>query len=701
MERNEFVTIRRLAAGAILWLGFLSAWGQPRDPAQPDPGPTGNAPAALPMLTSAEGIHRLTREEAKRRYPVLFRGVVICPLPQFWAFVVHDFNRGIYVTYRQPPSKLPEIGDSLEIGGMTDPGEFAPCVVAERIAAMGKASLPQPLRPTWDQLINGSMDAQLVQVEGVVTKIHSNGVTLLTHGGKIQTTLEDSSLRALAPYQHALVQLRGCLLANRDPSTHQVTLGAVHIYSATFSVEEAAPTDVFAIAPKHPPELTLFDPQASALQRVKLRGLILCERNGEFFLMDGASGARFVPASPANVQTRDLVEVVGFPTLTAPSPVLHEAMVRKLGVVELPPPRPLGPENLFRAENDATQVRVDAVLLGMSADRRTLELQAGLRRFLARLPAQSGPAKPLKVGSRLRVTGVYDGHGGDRSRGIEVDSFELLLSSHAAVGVLGQPSWWTFQRLLVVVVALLGVLAGAFVWIQMLHHKVRVRTVQLQQEIRERELAEHQRVLEQERARIARDLHDDLGSNLTEISMLAAAGPGARTPPEEVTERLGLIANKSRAMVHDLDEIVWAVDPQRDTLASVVRYLASYVEERLGALNLACRVQLPGEVPNVGISGEVRHHLFLAVKEALNNALRHAQAAEILFQVRLAPDQVQIQLSDDGAGFKELARDAGNGLANLRTRLGKLGGRCEISSAPGQGTTVMLLLPLPIQLNSL
>src|SRR4029077_15864456 len=128
--------------------------------------------------------------------------------------------------------------------------------------------------------------------------------------------------------------------------------------------------------------------------------------------------------------------------------------------------------------------------------------------------------------------------------------------------------FWTLQRMLIVVGGLLGVLSLALVWIRLLHHRVQQAPTTLQKAVHDREQAERQRTLAQERARIARDLHDDLGSSLTEISMLATTNPELELPSRESSERLGIIAGKSRTIVHVLDEIVWAVDPQRDTLAS-------------------------------------------------------------------------------------------------------------------------------------
>src|SRR5262249_23106692 len=137
---------------------------------------------------------------------------------------------------------------------------------------------------------------------------------------------------------------------------------------------------------------------------------------------------------------------------------------------------------------------------------------------------------------------------------------------------------------------------------------------------------------------------------------------------------------KSRTLVHALDEIVWAADPQRDTLASVARYLASYAEEYLSGLNVVCRVQIPNSFPDQVVSGEVRHNLFLATKETLNNSVRHGGATEIGFRVRLLENRMVISISDNGAGFDLSGRSNGHGLSNLRSRLENLSGQCEIDS---------------------
>lgn len=671
-----------------------------------------------PVLTTAEQVHRLTRKEAAGDQHVLIRGVITCALPGFEAAVVQDATSGIYIDRWNPSlGGPPQVGELVEVEGVTDPGQFAPRIHAGRITRIGTRELPPPVHPYWDQLINGSLDTQFVEIEGIVTTVRADGATLLTHGGKINALVFDTNGGTngvtLKPYEGALIRLRGCLFASWDAATHEVNVSEVRMFTPLVTVIDPAPADAFAVTPKRVTDLLQFDPQASALRQVKVSGQIVHVRQGEYYAMDGPDGFRFIPKETVSFGVGDLVDVVGFPSLTGPSPVLQEALARKAGVAPLPDARPLDADSLFQAQNDAIRVRVKAVLLNLSGDQRTLELQAGLQRFVARLDgdgrsAATQPTSPgtshkkafdLPLGSRLELTGVYAGSGGNRTTGMDVANFELLLNSAADIQVLGRPPFWTLQRLLILVGALLGVLGLALVWIRLLHHKVQQRTAQLQKEVHDREKAEHQRALAQERARIARDLHDDLGSSLTEITMLATASPGLKLPAAEATERMETIAGKSRTLVYVLDEIVWAVDPERDTLASAAMYLASYAEEYLAGLKVACRVQIPNSFPDQVVSGEVRHDLFLAVKEALNNAVRHGGASEIGFRVRVLEDKLWISIADNGSGFDTSGHSNGNGLLNLRNRLEHLHGHCELESSPGAGTTVSLQLPLPVSGN--
>lgn len=206
---------------------------------------------------------------------------------------------------------------------------------------------------------------------------------------------------------------------------------------------------------------------------------------------------------------------------------------------------------------------------------------------------------------------------------------------------------------------------------------------------------ERARLVERERARIAQDLHDDLGTGLTEIHMTSALGLDPAAPAHEVNEYLQEINQRVRQMVMALDEIVWAVNPKNDNLGSLANYFCNFAEQFLRATNIACQFDVAAELPAVPLSSEKRHSLFLAFKEALNNAVRHSGAASLAVGIHVSDHHMTIEVADDGRGFTGGPdRPGADGLINMRTRLQAMGGQCEITSAPGTGTRVKFILPL-------
>jgi signal transduction histidine kinase len=641
-------------------------------------------------------VHQLTRAEAAESRRAVIRGVVTCVWPDAGALVVQDATRGIYIDGVGFAEPAPRVGHLVEIEGVTGPGEFAPQLHARRVTILGRGELPPPIQATWDRLSNGSLDTQYAEIQGVVTSApRTGGLTLLTPGGSLRVRVFDAGPTVLTgAAEYALVRLRGVVGASWDAATHRLRVGEICVFAPEVMIEEPPPADLFALPRKRVFELLQFDPLASALRPLRISGQVTHQRDAEVFLMDGTNGFRITLGEPVALAGGALVDVVGFPVWTGPSPGLREARVRVTGRDVPPPARFLTEENLFRLENDAVRARLQATLLNRTPDGRTLDLQAGLRRFVARLDASPGPPARIPPGSRLELAGTYAGVGAIPSPTAQFASFELLIGAPADIRVLARPSWWTWRRWLALVATLGAFLAGTLFWVRRLQRRVGDRTARLREEIRVREQAERQRALAQERARIARDLHDDLGSTLTEITMLATPG-GGHGPGAGEEGRLGMIAHRSRILIHALDEIVWAVDSGRDTLASVAHYLAGYAEERLASGPVACRVQIPHSLPAHDVPGQVRHQLFLAVKEALNNALRHSGASEISFQLRLLAGLLVIEVGDNGRGFNPRASSAGDGLRNLDRRLRDLGGRCVIDSTPGRGTAITLELPLP------
>jgi signal transduction histidine kinase len=208
------------------------------------------------------------------------------------------------------------------------------------------------------------------------------------------------------------------------------------------------------------------------------------------------------------------------------------------------------------------------------------------------------------------------------------------------------------------------------------------------------EALERARLVERERGRIARDLHDDLGSGLTDIGTTSALGQHPSVSLEEAQEYFGEISQRANDMVMALDEIVWAVNPKNDDLASLATYFSQFAEHFVRRTPLRCRFEIPTALPRLPLNAEQRHSLFLAFKEALQNAVKHAAASSLRVSIAVENGTLTIVLEDDGCGFEPgSARPGADGLRNMRERLEQLGGCCEIVTGSGKGTRVVFRVP--------
>ena len=201
-------------------------------------------------------------------------------------------------------------------------------------------------------------------------------------------------------------------------------------------------------------------------------------------------------------------------------------------------------------------------------------------------------------------------------------------------------------------------------------------------------------VLEQERARIARDLHDDLGAGLTEITMLSDIARLDCDRPEAINAHLDRIFQSGSEMAQALDEIVWAVNPNNDTLEKLISFTCEFAQGILEAAGIRCRLDVPARVPKLSLNSKTRHQVCMALKECLNNVVKHARAHEVCVCIRQNGQMLDVTVSDDGEGFDPsiIKNGAGthDGVSNLRQRMADINGTCEITSAPGQGTRVIL-----------
>ncbi len=210
---------------------------------------------------------------------------------------------------------------------------------------------------------------------------------------------------------------------------------------------------------------------------------------------------------------------------------------------------------------------------------------------------------------------------------------------------------------------------------------------------------EQERAVERERARIAQDLHDELGSSLTRLSLLSdLLKKEHKTNPAEAEVHAARISQTSTESVRALEEIVWALRPGSDSVQSLIEYIAHFAKELFGGDTTQCRLDLPENLPNVPLPPEMRHNIFLIVKEALTNTLKHAHAREVLVQARGSETALEIVVADDGVGC-HLPPAPGvvnhNGLVNMQARAAAMGGALKVESRPGAGTRVSITVNFP------
>lgn len=651
----------------------------------------------LRTLTTALQVQELKREEADREYPVEIQGVVIWVSSDFQSFVIQDNNRAVFVgTRHELMPRIPHPGDYCKITGVTRAGDFSPVVLLNDISVLGRGVMPLPILPARDQLLSGNLDAQYIEIRGLITSMRNERLTMVSTLGMIEVEILSGPAEPLENFLHSVVRIRGCCFPKWDKNTHHASLNEpVGLNMAAFSVDVPPPIETFQADKVRPKDFMQFDARFDALRRVRVSGQIIHCGPDLFYMMDDSTGLRLEFAEPQLFEAGDQIEAVGLVDLSGIAPVLRQAMGKRTGHSPLPQPRKLA-INSLTSEYDSTLVSMEGILVDhrQRGAEHILELQVGVRNFLARLKTEPSLALDWPVGSRLKLTGVFHALDGNRLSGQEVNSFELLPNSPADIQLLAQPPWWTLGRLLVIVAILLMGLALTFFWISSLRRQVERRTTQLRQQIIERERAERQCAIEQERSRIAQDLHDEFGSELTCISMLATTSFNKVHEPNFAIKRLDEIEQISRTMVSALDGLVWVINARNDSLKSLVEYLASYTEEFVGKANVACRIIMPTNYSDRIISAETRHDVLLSVREALNNAVRHGKPNEVLLEFRISHQELEIRLADDGCGF-EPGKTKGNGLNNLRQRMAKWDGGCNIESCVGKGTVVVLKLPFP------
>ena len=665
-------------------------------------------PTSTDELRTAAAVRSLTVEQAQQKRRVRLRGVVTFFNDKLFSRFLQDDTAGIYLfDYVFPKELLP--GQLIEVEGVTSPGEFAPVVVPERVRVVGEAPLPNAKRITFEQLASGKEDSQFVEMTGVVRSVHLDEVSqhhlieIVTGGGRLSVYVQNLPVKQTEELLDSTVRVRGVCSTQFN---HQRQLFAIRLMvprSDDVVIEIPSPKDPFAVAPRPMNSLLQFTPQETYGHRVKIVGAVIYHELGRvFFIQEGEQGVEVQTKENELLRIGDRVEALGFVSQGEYTPLLQDSVFRKISSGPSPQPISVTPEVALKGKHDCRLIKVSGRLLdrALYGSEKYLILQEGDFTFHAYLNQAAGEDAfaGLANGSWISVTGVCRIEPGEWQAGEDwrAKSFRVQLRTANDVVLLQTPPWWTLKKVLWIVGALGFVTLAAFGWVLVLRRQVSERTRQLEVQIQERQRAERRREIEQERARVAHDLHDDLGSRLTEVNMLTTLVKSPTTSAVEKERYLGDLSETARHMVTSLDEIVWAVNPRNDTIASLASYFGSYAQRLLDLASIACGLDIAEELPEHPLDPRFRQELFFAFKEAVNNVVRHARATQVWLRISVREENLVVEVADDGQGLDLVEHPAGSdGIANMHERLKSIGGRCEITSDINQGTTVRFIAPLP------
>lgn len=643
-------------------------------------------------MTSAAEIRRLTPEEAAEGRPVRVRGVVTFVDPGRTVFF-QDHTGGAFlkVAKRVPPHLTS--GHEIEVTGVTYPGLYVPGIEPQNVQITGDGTMPPPLPITIEELASGQHNYEWVQVRGIVRSVASHvdrTVLLLAMGGD---RLE----------VHALGELKADHLVDAAVAVTGLAAGfindkrqlvAPHLRIRNLSdilVEEPAafnPYDQPLVPASH---LLRFSPEQRPGHRVKVGGVVTLQEPGHaIFLRDDEQGLYVETTQETVVQPGDIVEVLGFPGMGQFSAYLQNASFRVISSGPPPEPARTHVQELLRGTRDGDLVSIEAQLVKMlpSSSHLTLLMQSGDILFRARSAFPAGDTEPPRIGSFLRLTGVCQiAEAEQAAKGFRSNprSFELILRSPADITLLRAAPWWNAQRLALAAGVLLAATTAALGWAALLRHQVRRQTALL------RDKMETEIVLE-ERQRLAREFHDTLEQELVGLSLRLDAlatrviEPKPRMLLDSTRKLLQRLQAEARALVWDLRERA-AV---RGDLATAVRQATRSVGD-----NVSIDVRIEGMANS--LPELTQHHLVRIAQEAVTNAVKHGKASAIRIDLAASPDDARLKVSDNGAGFDSaddtVSRPGHFGLIGMKERARKIGGEMTITSSPGAGTTVEIVVP--------
>src|SRR5215469_1768003 len=674
------------------------------------PASSQTLPSTGLLLTNAEQVRKAAPAETGKALPVSFSGVVIDKAdPGQQAVILLDGNTGIYVAPKNNATMFDSYrrGDLLEIHGITDPGQFAPIVIADTAKKLGTAKIPAAQPVTYQQLITGSLDAQWVEISGVVRQCYTNPanppsniqtIIVASDAGLVPVGMVKGSGQQIQVDSE--VRVRAVSLYLFDQKRQAVT-PVLHIpRGEPVVVEKAAPKDPFDTPLRSAASLLMFSPNNlySYAHRVHVRGIVTCCQPGAFvWIRDGNMGLSIQTTQPESLQPGDKIDVLGFPTFGSYPPALKDSTIRKIGYTEPLPPLALTNFNAaFDHENDlvavgGTLTQIQPVLNGVAL---TLDKDGQL--FKAFLKTQSGESTypAWQVGSKVTVIGICSVAYDDTVPlpGIwQPKSFQIVLRSPSDLVVLARPPWWTLGH----VAMLLGIVTCVLVLMMGLVMFLSRRRLQEQERQRQMAEAEFAAILS-ERNRMAREIHDTLAQGLAATSVqLRLAKKFLNGASEAAAEHLDTAQQLVRDSLEESRDSIWNMRSHVLENNDLADALQQILKQMAGGMEIKTHFMVIGRSRR--LAPVVENNILRIGQEAISNATKHSGARDINVTLEYLEKQFRLRVTDNGCGFdpnNPPFTDGGFGLIGMRERATELNGQLDVRSSPGQGSDITLDAPL-------
>jgi signal transduction histidine kinase len=436
-------------------------------------------------VTEMHQLLELTARHPDKTYAFKIRGVITYIDDRLGGFYVQSGPDGTQVDAQMRAGLSANVGQEgmfVELRGSAYGAWLRP---EDFVTILGKGTMPEPKRPSWDELSSGKDDDRWVEVKGVVTAVKTQ-LTVMVDGREMVVWVNKMDRQSLKNLLGSLVRIRG--VCSGVLNSRNQRLGERLLVSSDENIE------VLHAAPENPLDLPTVpvgqlmqsapDSTEQTIRFIKTAGVVTYAGADQLFLQDGEAGLRVVPQQAMELAAGDQVEAAGLETADGLSPMLIQALVRKLGHTALPAGKEinlLGIGSGIQENLDAARVRIEATYLGSSFDgtAQVLELQHDRpkKTFYAYLPATEDSRLPFDAGSKLRLVGVFKGKTeAAADYGQLTTSFEIFLNTVSDITVLQRPPWWTAQHAFWILGGLAAVLTMALAWGATLRKRVQVQT---------------------------------------------------------------------------------------------------------------------------------------------------------------------------------------------------------------------------------